>query len=90
MERIPTTYFLTIPSVPEFGAERILGPLRLREIRKILDNGQAINEIEHIAQECMEEIVELCSGKNKIISVYRHPLIHIFRLHWKYSRSKAI
>lgn len=73
MERIPITYFSTIPSAPEFGTERMLGPLRLREIRKVLDNGQAINEIEHIAQECMEEIVELCSGeKEKKISKKRN------------------
>ncbi|KAI7868827.1 uncharacterized protein EV154DRAFT_453533 [Mucor mucedo] len=59
VERIPITYFSTIPPVPEFGTERMLGPLRLREIRKLLDNGQGIHE--HIAQECMDEIVELCS-----------------------------
>lgn len=41
----------------------MLGPLRLREIKKSLDNGQGIPEIESIAKECMDEIVELCSGK---------------------------
>ena len=49
--------------MPEFGAERTLGPLRLREIRKSLDNGYALSDIEYIAQECMNDIVELCSGK---------------------------
>lgn len=66
VERIPITYFSTIPPVPEFGTERILSPLRLREIRKALDSGHAIPDIENIAQECMDEIVELCSGKKKI------------------------
>ncbi|GAA5795519.1 hypothetical protein HPULCUR_000877 [Helicostylum pulchrum] len=60
-ERNPITYFSVIPSVPEFGTDRILGPLRLREIRKMLENGQALPGIEYIAQECMPEIVELCS-----------------------------
>lgn len=55
----------------EFSAERKLGPLRLREIRKTLDNGHAIPNIEQIAQECMAEIVELCSGtlyENKYVA----------------------
>lgn len=61
VERIPIKYLSTIPPVLEFSAERKLGPLRLREIRKTLDNGNAIPNVEQIAQECMTEVVELCS-----------------------------
>ncbi|KAI7902078.1 uncharacterized protein BX663DRAFT_511676 [Cokeromyces recurvatus] len=60
-ERNPIHYFSAIPAVPEFSVDRKLSPLRLREIKKSLDNGQSIPIIESIAQECMEEIVELCS-----------------------------
>jgi hypothetical protein len=37
-------------------------------MRKRLENGgqQMLQEIEMVAEECMEEIVELCSGKPKI------------------------
>lgn len=62
-ERISINYFSVIPTVPEFNADRSLGPLRLREIKKVLDNGQGIQDIESIAHECMNDIVELCSGK---------------------------
>lgn len=62
-ERISINYFSVIPTVPEFDADRSLGPLRLREIKKVLDNGQGIQDIESIAHECMNDIVELCSGK---------------------------
>lgn len=52
-----------IPSVPDFGSDRKLEPLRLREMRKQLDMGQLpVEEIERIAVECEDEIVELCSG----------------------------
>ncbi|KAI9485173.1 MAG: hypothetical protein EXX96DRAFT_475904 [Benjaminiella poitrasii] len=61
VKRNPIHYFPTIPTVPEFNADRKLSPLRLREIKKGLDNGQVIQNIESIAQECIEEIVELCS-----------------------------
>lgn len=54
-------YSSIMPTVPEFGADRQVRPLRLREIKKGLDNGTLIPEIEAIAQECTEEIVELCS-----------------------------
>lgn len=37
--------------------------MRLREIKKALDNGQGLKEADSIAYECMSEIVELCSGK---------------------------
>ena len=62
-ERASINYFSAIPTVPEFNVDRSLGPLRLREIKKVLDNGQGIQNIESIAHECMNEIVELCSGK---------------------------
>jgi hypothetical protein len=63
VERTPINYFSSIPAVPEFGSDRVLGPSRLREIRKTLDNGHAIPDIESIAEECIQDIVELCSGK---------------------------
>lgn len=62
---MPLTYQSAIPPVPELGTDRKLEPLRLREMRKRLENEKnlSIDEIEAIAAECMEEIVELCSGK---------------------------
>jgi hypothetical protein len=62
-ERAPISYFSKIPAVPELGTNRILEPLRLRDMRKRLETGQALQDVELIAQECMNEIVELCSGK---------------------------
>ncbi|KAG1589755.1 hypothetical protein G6F47_003374 [Rhizopus delemar] len=64
-ERVPVQYYASMPPVPEFNTDRKVRPLRLREIKKGLDNGLLLTEIESIAQECMEEIVELCSGKSK-------------------------
>jgi hypothetical protein len=58
--------------VPELGAARKLSPLRLREIRKSLDNGQGVTEIEYIAEECMDDIVELCSGKNSSTYFFKY------------------
>ncbi|KAI8980450.1 hypothetical protein BDB01DRAFT_796451 [Pilobolus umbonatus] len=60
-DRIPIHYYAVLPTVPELGVDRVIGPLRLRELKKSLDNGQGIPECEAIAQECMPEIVELCS-----------------------------
>ncbi|ORX49053.1 ARM repeat-containing protein [Hesseltinella vesiculosa] len=60
-DRAAIAYFSVIPPVPELSADRTLEPLRLREIRKRLESGQAIQDVEIIAQECMHEIVELCS-----------------------------
>jgi hypothetical protein len=59
------TYFSVIPAVPELNADRKLEPLRLREMRRKLENDeqQSLVEVESVAAECMEEIVELCSGK---------------------------
>lgn len=67
VERVPVQYYASMPPVPEFNTDRKVRPLRLREIKKGLDNGVLLTEIESIAQECMEEIVELCSGKSKNI-----------------------
>lgn len=63
-DRVPITYFSVIPAVPELNGDRKLEPLRLREMRKRLENDeqQSLEEIEGIALECMEEVVELCSG----------------------------
>ncbi|KAI8076855.1 uncharacterized protein BX664DRAFT_318573 [Halteromyces radiatus] len=60
-ERIPVSYYSVIPSVPELSSDRTLEPLRLRDMRKRLENGQALQDVEIIAYECMNEIVELCS-----------------------------
>jgi hypothetical protein len=79
---VPISYFPAIPIVPEFGSDRLLSPLRLREIKKSLDNGQGISEIESIAQECMDEIIELCSGKHS--SYYQKQCFSkmFYRLYW--------
>ncbi|CEJ02622.1 hypothetical protein RMCBS344292_16622 [Rhizopus microsporus] len=60
-DRVPIQYSSFMPPVPEFNSDRKVRPLRLREIRKGLDTGLLLSEIESIAEECMEEIVELCS-----------------------------
>lgn len=51
--------------MPELNADRKLEPLRLREMRKRLENDEqhTLEDIESVALECMDEIVELCSGK---------------------------
>lgn len=67
-ERKAVNYFTSIPAVPEFNADRHLGPMRLREIKKALDNGQGLKDVESVAYECMSEIVELCSGKARYTS----------------------
>lgn len=63
-DRVPLTYFSVIPPVPELNSDRKLEPLRLREMRKKLENDeqQSLEEVELVANECMEEVVELCSG----------------------------
>ncbi|RUS12683.1 armadillo-type protein, partial [Endogone sp. FLAS-F59071] len=60
--RIPISYYASIPPIPEPNPNRRLDASRLREIRKRLDNGHATpKEVESIAAECMDECVELCS-----------------------------
>lgn len=49
----------------ESGTGRKVDPVRLREIRKRLDGGNfTFKEVEEIAIECMDDIVDLCSGKS--------------------------
>ncbi|KAF1803398.1 hypothetical protein FB192DRAFT_1277008 [Mucor lusitanicus] len=74
-ERTAINYFSSIPAVPEFDADRHLGPMRLREIKKALDNGQGLKEADSIAYECMSEIVELCSdyiGNTVVQKLFEH------------------
>lgn len=64
---LPMTYLSSIPLVPELGADRKLEPLRLRDMRKRLDNGNmTMLDIEAMVFECMDEIVELCNGKSEM------------------------
>lgn len=59
-----SSYFESIPPVPEFGVNRKFDANRLREIRKKLDAAdRATKEVENIAYDCMDEIAELSSGK---------------------------
>lgn len=70
-ERLPMAYCSAIPLVPELGSDRKLEVLRLREMRKKLDNGQqSLQDIEAMAAECMEEAVELCNGTSVLICVF--------------------
>lgn len=76
-ERIPITYYSVIPAVPELNADRKLEPLRLREMRKRLENDEqhTLEDIESVALECMDEIVELCSdyiGNTVIQKLFEH------------------
>ncbi|KAF9166180.1 hypothetical protein DFQ26_008502 [Actinomortierella ambigua] len=58
----PISYYSSIPAVPEPSPRRRLDAPRLREIRKRLDSGHcAAKEVDALANECMDEIVELCS-----------------------------
>lgn len=60
----PVTYYPTIPTVVESGAGRKIDPVRLRDFRKRLDGGNVtFKEVEDIAADCMDDIVDLCSGK---------------------------
>ncbi|CAO3662070.1 unnamed protein product [Rhizopus microsporus] len=59
---LPQHYFHTIPAAPELGQSRKVDIAKLRDIRKRLDNGQiSVKELEVIAVECLDELVELCS-----------------------------
>ncbi|KAI8140456.1 armadillo-type protein [Fennellomyces sp. T-0311] len=59
---LPFTYFPTIAAAPELGQTRKIDIVRLRDIRKRLDTGfVSTKELEAIAVECLDEIVELCS-----------------------------
>ncbi|KAG2177469.1 hypothetical protein INT44_007980 [Umbelopsis vinacea] len=55
-------YRSSIPPVPEANPNRKLDAPRLRELRKKLDNSHtSAKEVQAIAEECMEDIVELSS-----------------------------
>ncbi|CDH54485.1 pumilio rrm domain-containing protein [Lichtheimia corymbifera JMRC:FSU:9682] len=73
---LPMTYLSSIPLVPELGADRKLEPLRLRDMRKRLDNGNmSMLDIEAMVFECMDEIVELCNdyiGNTVIQKLYEY------------------
>jgi hypothetical protein len=57
-------YHDAIPSVIEFGPDRKLDASALRELRKRLDRTETDTaEANTVADECMDEIVELSSGK---------------------------
>ncbi|KAL9540028.1 hypothetical protein MBANPS3_009919 [Mucor bainieri] len=76
-DRVPLTYFSVIPAVPELGSDRKLEPLRLREMRKKLENDEqhSLDDVETVAGECMEEVVELCSdyiGNTVIQKLFEH------------------
>ncbi|KAG1046595.1 hypothetical protein G6F43_010925 [Rhizopus delemar] len=59
---LPQQYFPTIPAAPELGQSRKVDISRLREIKKRMDTGHiSLNELEVIAMECLDELVELCS-----------------------------
>lgn len=61
-----SSYFESIPPVPEYGLQRRHDAAKLREIRKRLDSLTSKNdhkEADAIAMECMDEIAEICSGK---------------------------
>jgi hypothetical protein len=59
-----STYYSSIPTEFDFANTRKIDPNRLREIRKKLDGGNfTYEDIEQIAAECIDDIVELCTGK---------------------------
>ncbi|KAG2199815.1 hypothetical protein INT47_009428, partial [Mucor saturninus] len=59
---LPTSYYHSIPAAPELGQSRKVDISRLRDIRKRLDTGHiTVKELEVIAVECVDELVELCS-----------------------------
>ncbi|KAI8369221.1 armadillo-type protein, partial [Radiomyces spectabilis] len=60
---MPAAYYSTVPAAPELGQTRKIDIARLREIRRKLDIGSFVptRELENIANECIDELVELCS-----------------------------
>jgi hypothetical protein len=60
---LPQNYYHSIPAAPELGQSRKVDISRLRDIRKRLETGHiSTKELEIIAVECVDELVELCSG----------------------------
>lgn len=60
-----SSYFESIPPVPEYGLQRRHDAAKLREIRKKLDSLTSkddCKEADSIALDCMDEIAEICSG----------------------------
>lgn len=60
-----SSYFESIPPVPEYGVHRRHDAANLRDIRKRLDATTDIAESDAIALDCMDELAEICSGKFK-------------------------
>ncbi|KAK4512353.1 glutamine--fructose-6-phosphate transaminase (isomerizing) [Mucor velutinosus] len=59
-----SSYFESIPPVPEYGLKRRHDAAKLREIRKRLDSVTSKDdhkEADSIALDCMDEIAEICS-----------------------------
>lgn len=62
------SYYSVIPPAPELGQTRKIDIARLRDVRKRLDTGYvSTEELETLAIECLDEIVELCSGTSEEI-----------------------
>jgi len=101
----PVIYFSSIPPVAEPSPHRRLDAPRLREIRKRLDSGHCtIKELDSLSNECMDECVELCSGKDLLpmlkmlkylsfVEDWPEKLIdssYRRRLYWKHCDAKAV
>lgn len=72
---LPQNYYHSIPAAPELGQSRKVDISRLRDIRKRLDTGHiSTKELEVIAIECVDELVELCSGKVLPASLIAAPI----------------
>ncbi|KAI7896233.1 armadillo-type protein [Mucor mucedo] len=56
-----SSYFESIPPVPEYGVHRRHDAANLRDIRKRLDATTDIAESDSIALDCMDELAEICS-----------------------------
>ncbi|KAG2181383.1 hypothetical protein INT43_008966 [Umbelopsis isabellina] len=69
--RTTATYHPTIPPVSEPNANRKLDVPRLREVRKKLDSAHtSAKEVQAIAEECMDDIVELSSGNTVVQKLF--------------------
>lgn len=67
--KISSVYFDSIPAVPELSPNRQFDAARLREMRKRADSAsKGKEEAEAIAQECMEDIAEISSGKLALLN----------------------
>lgn len=66
--KISSVYFDSIPAVPELSANRQFDAVRLRDMRKRADSAsKGKDEAEAIAQECMQDIAEISSGKQQFM-----------------------